>query len=94
MSKFWKYFLICAGLNLLYIGLALLPLAISSKDDSVLVALILGFVGGGILLFVQLILGIVFVAGQKKDLGKAMLLTVGIFLLVGLSVCSSMVIGV
>ncbi len=42
-------------------------------------------------LLVQLIVGIVYVSGEKnREFGKAMLLSAGIILLIGFSICSTM----
>jgi hypothetical protein len=53
-----------------------------------------GFMLTGIVLLAQLITGIVFAAGNqknnKKEIGKGLLLATGICLLIGLSVCGSM----
>jgi hypothetical protein len=85
MSKFAKYTLIAIGLNILSFILFLVP-SFFGKDS--LGTAILAFFLVIISLLVQLIVALVYIGGEKKDLGKAMLLCIGIILLIGLSICS------
>ena len=90
MSKFTKYILIALGLNLLlYIILCLPVYFTKNAGQDALGAFILAFFVGALALIVQLIVAIVFLFGKRKESGKAMLLSIGIILLVGLSVCST-----
>jgi hypothetical protein len=80
-------------LTLKYIGYNLLaglllssPLIflINGKDDFLFGWLFVMLAAGPLSLLVQLIIGIVWAAGsKKKEMGKALLLTVGLFLLIG-----------
>lgn len=79
--------------NLLLAVVLFTPLFFMGNGDGAIGWLVLIFAAAVLSLFVQLIIGIVFAAGtEKKELGKAMLLCVGIFLLIGLSVCGSLII--
>jgi uncharacterized membrane protein (DUF485 family) len=89
MNKFGKYVLTALGLNFLsFVLLFIIILAFSGLNEDGLGALIIAFVIGVLSLLVQLIIALVYIVGEKKELGKAMLLSTGIILLIGLSVCS------
>ncbi len=75
--------------NILLAALWLIPLNYA-KDEDGLGWLIIGFIISGMAMFVQLIIGIVFAAGNhKKELGKGLLLATGICLVIGLSYCGA-----
>lgn len=87
MNKLVKKTLIAIGLNLLLLFLFALPL-INNRDGDALGPFLVMLMFFGLSLFVQLIVAIVFISGEKrKETGKAMLLALGILLLIGLSVC-------
>jgi hypothetical protein len=85
-------------LTLKYIGYNLLAglllsspllLLMKGKDDFLFSWLFVMLAAGPLSIFIQLIIGIVWAAGnKKKEMGKALLLTVGLFLLIGLFTCS------
>lgn len=85
MSKFAIYTLIAVGLNFLSFFIFFIP-AFFIKDG--LAGAILAFFLVILSLVVQLIIALVYISGEKKELGKAMLLSTGILLLIGVSVCS------
>lgn len=59
-----------------------------ASNENALAWVILGFMVSGVALIMQLVLGIVFTAGNtKKETGKGLLLATGICLLIGLSYC-------
>ncbi|HEY0676969.1 MAG TPA: hypothetical protein VGD17_01740 [Chitinophagaceae bacterium] len=85
MSKVTKYALLISGLNIVAFIICLI-LANNSNDLGAGLAYLL-FIPGMLFLF-QLIAGIVLVAGTRhKEIGKAMLITIGVTFLVGFSVC-------
>ncbi|MBS1564187.1 MAG: hypothetical protein JST39_07345 [Bacteroidetes bacterium] len=87
MSKFVKALLIVLLGNIALALVFVLPMFMAKGEDG-LAWLVLGLVVMGLALLVQLILGIVFVAGQtKKEIGKALLVGTGLLLIIGLSVC-------
>ena len=89
MNRFFKLVLKVVGLNLLFFLLCLAPsfLGDSSGYDS-LGALIIGLMVMGVALLVQFVVGIAFSAGEKrKELGQALLLSTGFFVLIGFSIC-------
>ena len=89
MSKFAKYTLIAVGLNLLMFIILCIPVYFTNnKNDEGLAAFIIAFFVGAFSVLVQLIVALVFLFGKRKESGKAMLASVGIILLVGLSICS------
>lgn len=88
MNKFTKYTLISIGLNLLLLFLIfMLPGYFVKGPDS------LAWGIGGLLIFltslaVQLITGLYLLGNERQKIkGQAMLLCVGLFLLVGFSIC-------
>lgn len=90
MNKFGKYTLIAIGLNVLSFVIFCIPVFLTpNTNDAALSAFIIAFFLGVISLVVQLIVALVYLFGQKKEVGKAMLLSIGIILLVGLSICST-----
>jgi len=85
MNQYLKKLLIVSGLNILSFIIFSLPLFLS--EDGI-PALILGFGLVVLSLFVQLIIGVVLLNNpNKKDWGRALLLSAGIFLLIGFSMC-------
>jgi hypothetical protein len=89
MNKFGKYVLRSLGLNFAsFVILFIIVFSMSSSRGGGLEALIIGFFVGVFSLVIQLIVSLIFIIGEKKELGKAMLLSIGIILLVGLSICS------
>ena len=88
MNKVLRYFLLTVGYNL---GAALLlfaPLLVLNDDQSFTWLFIILFITP-ISLLVQFIVGIAYAVGKKNpDLGQGMLLAIGFFLLVGLSICT------
>ena len=82
--------LIIVAINLLAGALFLIPAFTSGSRDGLSWALgALMVVGGGLL--VEFIVGIILAAGTKRtQTGRGMLLAVGVTLLIGLAVCSSM----
>ena len=90
MSKFTKYTLIAVGLNILSFIVLCIPVYLTpNTNDQALGAFILVFFIGALSILVQLIVALVFLFGKRKESGKAMLLSIGIILLVGLSVCTT-----
>lgn len=79
------------GLNFLAGLVGLSPFLFLKKDDDLITW---GFLLIGIAivsLLTQLIIAIVYVSGSKrKEAGQGMLISVGIYLLIGLAVCSPM----
>lgn len=95
MSNRTRYTLIALGLNLLTGVLMLVPFLLFTDSDSAVTWAVCLLFFTGISVAVQIITGIIFAAGNKrKALGQSMLLAIGIILLVGLSVCGSMLLGV
>ena len=71
-------------LNLAFLLLCLIPLFKRNNLESAIGSF--GLFGTGILL--ELFIGLILVAGQKtNELGKAILINVGIILVIGFSVC-------
>lgn len=94
MKPFNKYLVKIFLYNILLAVLMFLPLIFIGDTDSSLGWLFIILVVAGLSLLIQFIVGLVYAAGTtKKEFGKAMLLCVGIFLLIGLGVCGSMFIG-
>lgn len=90
MSNVVKYTLIAIGLNILLALVLFIPVAVMDGDAMTAYLVFLLFFTP-LSLLVQLIVGIVFAAGEKKkEIGKGILLSVGFFLLVGLSICGPM----
>lgn len=90
MNRFYKYVMIVLGLNILSIFIFCLPVFFPhSGQYDALGWLVVGLILTAMSLFVQLILGLVYAGSEKKkELGQAMLLVVGIFTLIGFSLCS------
>ena len=89
MNKFFKYILIVFAANIILFLLFLLPAFIYEGHDSLGPAII-GFFLIGLSLLIQLIVGLTYLNNEKKrEIGQAMLLTTGLFLLIGFSICSS-----
>ncbi|MBD0279236.1 MAG: hypothetical protein ICV81_14945 [Flavisolibacter sp.] len=90
MNKVAKYMLIAIGLNIASGLLLAAPFLFLKNQDWVVGWLVLSLLLGCLSLFVQFIVGIVFAAGEnKRDVGKGILLSVGVILLIGLSVCTN-----
>jgi hypothetical protein len=91
MNQFQKYLLKSFLYNLLAGIVLMLPLTVLKGNDATIGWLFALLVIAPLSLLVQLIVGIVYASVNKnKELGKAMILTVGIFLLIGLGICGSM----
>lgn len=90
MNSFWKKFLKIFGLNFLAGFVLFLPVFfISNENEAALGWMLIAFILAAILLFVQFVVAFTFILGEKKkELGQAMLLTVGVIVLIGFSVCS------
>jgi hypothetical protein len=85
MSDFMKKLGIVAALNILSFFIFSLPIFLSG--DSIM-GLIIAFCLAVLSLAIQLITGLVLVNNpNKKDWGRAMLLSAGIFTLIGFSMC-------
>ena len=88
MSRFVKYLLIILVSNIALFTIFFIPAFTTSGQDSLGPA-IMAFLLIGLALLVQLIVGSVFLSQEnKKEIGQAMLLSTGILLLIGFSVCS------
>lgn len=88
MNRFVKYLLIVLASNIALFIIFFIPTFTTSGQDSLGPA-IMAFLLIGLTLLVQLIVGLVFLGqDNKRELGQAMLLSAGIFLLIGFSVCS------
>lgn len=92
MSPLKRYVWMVLGYNLLAGVVLLLPfLFLRTGDGAVYWGFFLLLIAA-LSLSVQLVVGIVFAIGtRKRPMGQALLLSVGIILLVGLSVCGAMV---
>jgi hypothetical protein len=85
MKNSIKYALLIAGGNILLLFI-LIGIANSLGDSEAAFITLLGV--PAILGLLELVLGIVFAAGEtKKDLGAGLLIGLGITLLIGLSIC-------
>jgi membrane protein DedA with SNARE-associated domain len=90
MGKFILYTIIVLVLNvvLLFI-LGWLGGLVIDDNSYGLDSLVIGLVIFAASLIIQLVAGSILIAkGEKKELGRAMLLSVGIILLTGFSICS------
>jgi hypothetical protein len=88
MNRFIKYLLIILASNIILFIIFFIPAFTSSGKDSLGPAL-MGLLLIGLSLLVQLIVGSVFLGKEnKREIGQAMLLSAGIFLLIGFSICS------
>jgi hypothetical protein len=92
MNRFFKLLLKVVGLNLVFFLLCLAPSFWGDWSGyDALGAFLVGLIIIGLSLFIQLVVGIVYSVGEKrKELGQALLLSSGIFLLIGLSVCGGL----
>lgn len=89
MNSFWKKFLKSIGINILGAGVLCLPFVFISDQNQALGWLLIAFIIIAIALFIELITGLIFIVDtRQKELGQAILLTVGVILLIGFSVCS------
>lgn len=87
MNKFGKTLLTVLAANIGFAALFCLPM-LSARGDNQIFWLMLALIVVGLVLFIQLIIGIIFTTNsQRKEVGKAMLGGVGILLLIGLSIC-------
>jgi hypothetical protein len=92
MNNVIKYALISVGLNLLAGIVLFIPLTFAGGDGYGYLFFLMAI--GPLSLIGQLVVGLVYAAGdKKKELGQGMLLAVGFFLLVGLSICGPMWMG-
>jgi heme/copper-type cytochrome/quinol oxidase subunit 4 len=90
MNKFVKYLLIILGLDVILAILAFSFVALCFNRSSSGV-LEFGFYVILICFVIQIITGLVFLANEeKRDIGKALLLSLGIIILIGYSICSSL----
>jgi hypothetical protein len=90
MNNVAKYTLITIGLNILSVLVLTIPLMFLNNEVSFGLLMVALF-AIPVSLILQIVFGISYAVGKtKKDLGKGMLLGVGIILLIGLSVCGSM----
>lgn len=88
MNKFAKYTLIAIASNILFSVLILIP-AFTCQNGNCLGLVIIGFLLIGLSLLIQFIVGLFFLNSErKKVVGQALLLSAGIFLLIGSSLCS------
>ena len=91
MGSAFKYALISFVINIVVAALIYLPLIFFSRGGSAILLPLLLF--WPLSLFIQLIVGLAYLAGNSekgKNIGKGMLLTVGVFFVIGLSVCGMM----
>jgi hypothetical protein len=87
MKKFTKDTLISIGLNFLSVILLLSPVYLNLANDSLSWAIGAFFILV-LSLCIQLIVGLVFLVNENKKLiGQAMLLALGIIILIGFSIC-------
>ena len=87
-----KYALKSFAINILAALVIFAPLLFLRGDDAT-GWLFVPLIVGPLSMFVQLIFGIAYAAGtdeKKKNIGKGMLIVVGFFFLIGLSVCGPM----
>lgn len=88
MNRLVKYTLIALGLNALSFLVFAIPLLSNSGDP--LASFLIAVALAAFSLIVQFIVSLVLLSNPRsRETGKAMLLTIGVILLVGLSVCSS-----
>ena len=88
MNKFVKYTLIAIGANIASFVLFSIPL-FSCQGENCLGTVIIVLFLIGLSLLVQLIVGLFLLTNESQKLiGQAMLLAVGIFFLIGFSICS------
>ena len=90
MNKVIIYALKSLGINFAVAVVLFLPLTFIRSDPAITWLLALAVIGV-LSLAIQLVIGIVYAAGEEKhELGKGMILAVGIIFLIGLSVCGPM----
>jgi hypothetical protein len=90
MNKVLKITIVSVLANIALAVLWIIP-SNYAKNENGLGWFLFGFMISGAALFIQLLLGIIFAAGQvKKDMGKGLLLATGICLLIGLSYCGAL----
>jgi uncharacterized membrane protein len=89
MNKVIIYALKSLGINFAAGVILFLPLMVMNSTAAINWLLVLAVIGV-LSLVIQLIIGIVYAAGEKHELGKGMMLAVGIIFLIGFSVCGSM----
>jgi len=89
MSKFLKYTLLAIGLNLLSFIIFFIPLFNSNNvHGDAIGAILLAFILILVSFLTQVVVALTFLTTEKrKQIGKAMLLSIGILLLIGLSFC-------
>lgn len=89
MNKFLKYTLIAFSANALLTILFSIPYLQSKELGTAIGGTIFLFIASIISLLIQALVGLSFLSNeQKKSIGQAMLLTVGMILLIGCSLCS------
>ena len=91
MGKFVLYTIIMLVLNVVFFFILVLIGRLVINDNSYgLETLVIVLVLFAACLIIQLVAGSILIAkGEKKELGKAMLLSVGIIFLTGFTICSS-----
>lgn len=89
MNNVVKTILISIGLNLLLAVLLSAPLLFGVFLDNAIVWLLLLAGVGSLSLLIQLFIGVVYLFNpEKKETGQGMLITVGLFMLIGFTMCS------
>ena len=90
MNSFAKKVLIVIGSNILSFILFSIPIFFSGSGERALGGLILTIILIFVSLFVQLIVGLGLLGNPgQREWGKALLLSVGFFLLIGFSLCTT-----
>jgi hypothetical protein len=90
MTPHARYILPIIGSNLLFLLLLCIPALFVSSQNGVFGWMITAVILFWVSVLVQFFIGLFFILGKKKELGKAFLICSGIFFLIGLSVCSPM----
>jgi hypothetical protein len=92
MNKIVKITLLTILVNVVVALLWIVPANYPNNENS-LAWVLTGFTISGITLPEQVVVGIVFAAGNsKKEMGKGLLLATGICMLIGLSYCGALMI--
>jgi hypothetical protein len=92
MNKVVKIMLLTLLANAALFAVWLIP-AYVSNDNDFFGWILIGFLAVGAACLVEMIMGIVFIAGlTKKQVGQGMLLGIGVTVLIGLSVCGGMLV--
>jgi hypothetical protein len=84
MSRVWRYAWIIFGLNIAAFFLCVVVAYLF--PENLTLGLTFLFLIPGVLIVLQLIMGVIFMAGTKREtLGRGMLMAVGFIMLIGLS---------